>query len=179
MTPLQIVIGLIVVLVLVMLGLKWRNIFLNEPASTTPTATSEVAASPVAIASSDSTVIASTETEDTAPPEVLVESPPVTAAPEPVAASPVVASPVAMAPPTEGYGVHVASFLEPARAIRQIEILAGMGFRAFSLPRTINEKQWERVYVGPFADRDSVRAASRSLRLQGFNTYARIVNFGS
>ncbi len=81
--------------------------------------------------------------------------------------------------PTDGFAVHVASFLDSERARRQIEILQDLGFPAFSRLQTIRGQEWERVYAGPYVDRDAVREAGRNLRLNGFPTYARIVDLGS
>jgi cell division septation protein DedD len=81
-------------------------------------------------------------------------------------------------PPSSGFGVHVASFGELARAEAFISRLNKLGYPAFFLKKVIGNETWNRVYVGPFMERQQAQRYSRNLQEQGLAEYYLVTKFG-
>jgi general secretion pathway protein A len=81
--------------------------------------------------------------------------------------------------PTTGFGIHVASFTEIARAESYISDLNGYGYPAFFVAKHIGEETWHRVYVGPYTRREQAQRASQVLQSRGLASYYFITKFGN
>jgi len=81
-------------------------------------------------------------------------------------------------PPSAGFGVHVASFGELGRAEAFIARLNQLGYPAFFVRKVIGGETWNRVYVGPFMQRQQAQRYSQNLQSQGVAEYYFITKFG-
>ncbi|MBK9471391.1 MAG: SPOR domain-containing protein [bacterium] len=95
------------------------------------------------------------------------------------ASSPVAAvePPTAVAAESAAYAVHVASFLQPERAISMAQHFKDAGYPAEYRENKIANTIWHRVILGPYPDRAAAVAAGRAVVDAGLTTYTKVVEF--
>lgn len=90
-----------------------------------------------------------------------------------VAAATPVAQPAKPAS-ADSFVVHVASFLDEARANHLAEDLDRRGLPTYRLDMTRSNRIWHRVYIGPFAGESTAEKIASDLKNEGVITYSRV-----
>ncbi len=80
--------------------------------------------------------------------------------------------------PSIGYGVHVGSFGDLSRAEAFIARLNEKGFPAFFVRKVIGGETWNRVYVGPYLQREQAQRSSTNLQELDLADYYFVTKFG-
>ncbi len=65
---------------------------------------------------------------------------------------------------TEGYYLHVSSFVQKLNAEREVQRLEKHGYKCFSEPEDISGKTWLRVYIGAFLHEEDARKEGAELK---------------
>lgn len=76
------------------------------------------------------------------------------------------------------YWLHVASFKHRQDAEKEIQRLKEKGHDAFMKRTPIHGKQWHRIYIGGFDDRQQAESVGSKLKSQGIISYYQIKKFG-
>jgi len=71
--------------------------------------------------------------------------------------------------------VHVGSFRTAGLARNLVTRITDRGYRAWYTPVTVRDRQWQRVYVGPYGDRAAAAAARQELLDRRLTEFAKIV----